>query len=208
MMEQMQAGKTKRPRPRAKAWGDEGGGPKGTAPERHVPTLHQWPPPEPTLGPGRGAQLASPGQRALPAPCDSELWARSRLFGHGESGTRVDPSVPPFPARAVSPRGRLLGSGWRRRVAERPGRGLWVGGAGQGWAGLGWAGPREGESWRTRNARLPRGDRDAAFSTVEGLGHCWDPPPSGPPVSVTLFGSSEPGKPPREGVVKKKKGYV
>lgn len=135
MMEQMQAGKTKRPRPRAKAWGDEGGGPKGTAPERHVPTLHQWPPPEPTLGPGRGAQLASPGQRALPAPCDTELWARSRLFGHGESGTRVDPSVPPFPARAVSPRGRLLGSGWRRRVAERPGRGLWVGGAGQGWAG-------------------------------------------------------------------------
>ncbi|XP_053760057.1 F-box/LRR-repeat protein 2 isoform X1 [Panthera pardus] len=44
---------------------------------------------EPTLGTGRDAQLASPGQRALPAPCDSGLRARSRLFGHGTAAFKL-----------------------------------------------------------------------------------------------------------------------
>lgn len=129
---------------------------------------------EPTLGTGRGAQLASPGQRALPAPCDSGLWARSRLSGHGESGARAGSAAPPFPARTVSPRGRLLGSGGRRRGRREAGprpAGL------PGGAGLG--GPGGGRTLGDPDARLLPGDRDAAFSAAECLGPSWDRHPVG-----------------------------
>lgn len=126
---------------------------------------------EPTLGTGRGAQLASPGQRALPAPCDSGLWARSRLFGHGESGARAAWAVPPFPARAGPPRGRCLVPVGGAGVVERPGCGLRdCGAAGlRGRAGL--CGPGEGGA--PGGPELP--PAGGRILCVGGLGLRWDP---------------------------------
>lgn len=123
---------------------------------------------EPTLGTGRGAQLASPGQRALPAPCDSRLWARSRLFGHGESGARAGWAAPPFPARARPPRRRCSVPAGGSGVVERPGCGL---------RGCGAAG--QGRTVRTRSSRLPGGARDAAFSAWKVSASAGTPHPVG-----------------------------
>lgn len=95
---------------------------------------------------GRGAQLASPGQRALPAPCDFGLWARWRLFGHGKSrargGQAARPSLP-----GLGPRAAVCWAGaGSARVAGRPGRGLRGGRAGQG-------GPAGGGTRGSLNAR-------------------------------------------------------
>lgn len=150
---------------------------------------------EPTLGTRRGAQLASPGQRALPAPCDFGLWARSLLFGHGESGAPAGWAAPPFPARAEHPRGPC--SVPAAAPGSRRGRAAACGTAGQGRTGLG--GPGGGGAPGDPERPPAPGRRRRSLLCVEGLGLRWDP--CGPPDSVTLFGPGEPGKPPREGVV-------
>lgn len=91
-----------------------------------------------TLGTGRGSWLASPGQRASPAPCDSGLWVSSRLFGHGEwRPARACRPRPYPPGSGAGSRDTPLGSGggeaeprpagrWSRtRLGGPLGRGTW-----------------------------------------------------------------------------------
>lgn len=143
MMDQVQSRDREETPPKSPGLGDRGGGPRrgGTTPLSHVLAVHQWQSPEPTLGTGRGAQLASPGQRALPPPCDSgcgRLGGSPAMVSLGAARAR-----PPRPSRPwLCPRAAacwaVAGSSGG---AERPGRGLRGSGAGQGWAGPGEGNP-------------------------------------------------------------------
>lgn len=153
-----------RPRPRAQARAR--GRSKGPAPGGHVLAARQWQPPAPTLGTGRGAQLASPGQRALPAPCDSR--------GGRAGGSPAMVSLRPAPAPARPP-GRVAArppAGLSRAAAgSRGGRAAACGrrGAGGRGGGPGGGGPEDAGRPPAPGARGP------APSAGERLGRCWGP---------------------------------
>lgn len=108
MRDRCKGGKPKRPRPRAESWGT-GGGPKGTAPARHVLSGSQWPPLSPPRGRG-----GAPSWRHQ----DNGRCRRRVTLGCGRAcGSSAMVSLGPSqPGRLALPR-----PGW---VAGRPPSGL------------------------------------------------------------------------------------
>lgn len=163
------------------------GGAKGTAPGvTCAPNANGLS--EPTLSSGRGAGLASPGQRASPAPCDPRWCARWPLFRHGESGARVAVAGQPRPTgpgrslgsrplgscgqRRARPEGRQSRAEQGRAAQDRAGRG--VPGKGS-WAPACWDGrdaaPGAVVSAGRRVAPSPAGRRTAGcFSALVNQG--------------------------------------